>query len=174
LFVALWPSAPVLQCLADLLPALQAECGGRTIIRQNQHITLVFLGDVSAARVAGVQRAMRSAASHCFALQLDALAYRKRGGLLWARTTQMPDVLDALVRRLRTTLRDLGVSMDDRAFVPHLTLLRDARKPARVQVLAPVRWTVDEMTLVRSHLQPGGSRYEIVYRVPLTPRASSA
>jgi 2'-5' RNA ligase len=166
LFIALWPSAPVAQRLAQLTSALHEDCGGRKIIQQNQHITVVFLGGVAIGRSAEVQDAMRAAAGLAFELQLDAVAYRRRGGMLWARATQVPDALDTIVRQLRATLDQRGFSIEDRAFVPHVTLLRDARKPAQLHTLQ-ARWRVNELTMVRSHLDSGGARYEIVHRVPL-------
>jgi 2'-5' RNA ligase len=169
LFVALWPSAPVAQRLAQLTSVLHDECGGRKIIQQNQHITTVFLGGVTADRVADVQGAMRAAAGQAFELQLDAVAYRRRGGMLWARAAQMPDELDTLVRKLRAALGERGFSIEDRAFVPHVTLLRDARKPVlSLSHTLQARWHVNELTLVRSHLENGGARYEVVHRVPLS------
>jgi RNA 2',3'-cyclic 3'-phosphodiesterase len=166
LFIALWPTAAVAQHLARLTSALQAEYGGRKIIQKNQHITVVFLGGITIDRIADVQGAMRAAAGQAFELQLDAVEYRRRGGMLWARATQVPDALDTLVRRLRASLRDLGFAIEVRAFVPHVTLLRDARKPAQLGTLQ-ARWRVNELTLVRSHLDNSGTRYEVVFRVPL-------
>lgn len=167
LFVALWPSAPLLRHLAQLTSALHDECGGRKINKQNQHVTVVFLGNVAIGRIADVKNAMDAAAGSAFALQLDTVEYRRRGGMLWARATQVPDALDTLVRTLRTTLSEHGFDMEDRAFVPHVTLLRDARKPARPHTLR-ASWGVQELTLVRSHLENTGARYEVVHRVALS------
>jgi RNA 2',3'-cyclic 3'-phosphodiesterase len=170
LFVALWPSAPVARQLAQTTTALHAECGGRKIFEQNQHVTVVFLGEIKIDQRADVERAMRMACGARFELLLDAIDYRKRGGMLWARATQVPDALAALVSGLRTALRELGFAVEDRAFVPHVTLLRDARKPARATAIQ-ANWCVEELTLVRSHLDGKGARYEIVYRVPLAAGA---
>ena len=85
LFMALWSTAEVARQLARITAALHAECGGRKIAPQNQHITVVFLGEVGVDRVAEVQRAMQAAAGTPFELTLDKVEYRKRGGMLWAR-----------------------------------------------------------------------------------------
>lgn len=136
------------------------------ITPQNQHITVVFLGDVAAERSAELQGAMRAAAGPAFELQLDGVEYRRRGGMLWARATQVPDALVTVVGKLRASLGELGFATEDRALVPHVTLLRDARKPALSHTLQ-AHWRVNELTLVRSHLDSSGARYEVVYRVPL-------
>lgn len=166
LFIALWPSAPVACDLGRLTSALHDECGGRKIIQQNQHITVIFLGSVAIGCSADVQAALRAAAGPAFELQLDVIEYRRRGGMLWARATQVPDELDTLVRALRTTLGELGFKMEDRPFVPHVTLLRDACKPAQPHAIR-ASWRVQELTLVRSHLEHTGARYEVVQRVAL-------
>jgi RNA 2',3'-cyclic 3'-phosphodiesterase len=160
LFIALWPSVPVARELVQLTTALHAECGGRKIIEQNQHVTVVFLGDIKIDQRAMVERAMQRAAGAPFDLQLDAIEYRKRGGLLWARALRVPDALTALVSGLRTALGELGFMVEDRAFLPHVTLLRDAVKPARATAFQAA-WRVDELTLVRSHLDGKGARYEM-------------
>ena len=164
--MALWSTAEVARQLVRITAALHAEYGGRKIAPQNQHITVVFLGEVGVDRVAEVQRAMQAAAGTPFELTLDKVEYRKRGGMLWARAMQVPDALSLLVNRLRTALIELGFTVEDRAFVPHVTLLRDARKPLQSAALN-ARWRVEELTLVRSHLDRHGARYEVICRVPL-------
>lgn len=110
---------------------------------------------------------MRAAAGPAFELQLDAVEHRRRDGMLWARATQSPATLDTLVRKLRASLGELGFATEDRAFLPHVTLLRDARKPVQSHALQ-VHWRVSELTLVRSHLDGRGARYEIIHRLPLS------
>lgn len=170
LFLALWPPPQVAQQLQAMTVTLHHECGGRKIAQSNQHITVVFLGAVDPARIADIERVMQSAAQESFELALDRIEYRRRGGMLWARATQVPDALQGLVQRLRTALTALGFAAEARAFVPHITLLRDAGKPARLSVWADIRWLVRELTLVRSHLDHQGNfgaRYEVIVRVPL-------
>lgn len=135
---------------------------------QNLHITLAFLGNVSAARAQQVRHAIRSASGPGFELWLDQVQYRNRGGMVWMRANVVPPALAQCVLRLRTALLALEFTVEDRAFIPHITLLRDARRPARLPEIAPAAWLVSEVTLVRSILERSGARYEIDLRVPLT------
>jgi len=167
LFLALWPPPVVTRRLAQVTAALHAQCGGRSVSSENQHITAVFLGAVAATRMSDIECVMRAAACERFELTLDRLQYRKRGGMLWARAAQTPQALDALVRRLRAALAALGFAIEARAFVAHVTLLRDAKKPAAMPQFAPMHWPVDALALVRSTPGHGGARYETVFRVPL-------
>lgn len=168
LFVALWPPAPLAHCLADVAASLHTACGARAVPREHLHITVVFLGSVDSTRLGEVQQVMRASAGESFELALDAITYRRRGGMLWARATQSPAPLQALVQRLRTAFTASDFAVEDRAFIAHLTLLRDARKPAQLPLLATTPWRVDELTLVRSNLHHHGARYEIIFRQPLS------
>lgn len=132
-----------------------------------------MLGGVEGGRVAAVEQALHAAAGTAFVLELDALEYRRRGALLWARASQVPAALDELVRALSGALRELGFSVEDRALVPHVTLLRDARRPEHLPKFAPLRWQAVDITLVCSRLGRGGARYEIAGRVPLTRHPSA-
>lgn len=87
------------------------------------------------------------------------------------REIARPDV-QRLFIALRSALREFGVRVDERRFAPHLTLMRDARRPARLPDMMPVPWQAEEIALVRSCLDRGGARYDIVARVPLTDRSA--
>jgi 2'-5' RNA ligase len=166
LFIALWPPAASRKALARLAEDAQAICGGRKIPEQKQHVTLAFLGDVEVAEVPDAKAALSAAGRVDFEFTLDALQYRRNGGMLWARPTQTPAELLALVERLRTALRARGLRAEERPFVTHITLLRDAVKPVQVMKPAPVSWRVREVVLVRSRLAAGGAEYQVVHRAP--------
>lgn len=174
LFIALWPSRAAARQLAAMADVLHAACGGRKIPSANQHITLAFLGNVAPKQMAEVEGAMRSATGPCFDVRLDGVEYRKRGGMWWARATQVDPALELLVRRLREMLQACDLRVEHRAFVPHVTLLRDARPHADLPVTSPLTWRAREFTLVRSRLERDGARYEVILRVALARSANAA
>jgi 2'-5' RNA ligase len=165
--MALWPAPQAAKCLAQLTSVLHKACGGRRIPEANQHVTVVFLGDVDTARIGDLQQVMQSAAGASFELQLDQVEYRRRGGMLWARATQVPAPLHALVERLRAGLTGIGFEPERRVFVPHVMLLRDARRPAQCPLPERISWRAEELTLVRSNQDAKGVRYQIVLGVAL-------
>lgn len=171
LFVALWPPAQVAQRLAAVTAALRAQCGGRAVAVVNQHVTLAFLGAVASARMPNVHLALRTAARQRegggFDLTLDKLTYRRRGGMFWARASHTPHALEVLVHALRQALAALDFAFEARAFVAHVTLLRDARAVSPLPSIEPLAWTANEVTLVRSTLTRDGARYDIIAREPL-------
>lgn len=173
LFIALWPSAAAARQLAAVTDALHASCGGRRIPRENLHMTLAFLGSVMPGRVGGVEAAMRNVTGSGFELELDAVEYRKRGGLWWMRATHLAPNLERLVQCLRELLHASGLCIEHRRFVPHITLLRDARPCATGQPPMQVIWPAGEVTLVCSHLDRRGARYEVIHRVALKRTGST-
>jgi 2'-5' RNA ligase len=66
---------------------------------------------------------------------------------------------------------ELGHPPDQRPFAGHITLARSRRGDTDLRPFAGLplagHWTAAEVTLVASHLGPGGARYEIVESLPL-------
>ncbi|MGC2520161.1 MAG: RNA 2',3'-cyclic phosphodiesterase [Burkholderiales bacterium] len=162
LFFALWPEERVRAQLARWARELHAACGGRQGRPENVHITLAFLGNVDDARVAEVERAADAVAPRAFSLILDQPGYWKRNRIAWAGASVVPPELEALVADLRAALANARVAFDPKAFVSHVTLLRDASEPRAMPALPPIEWKPDSFALVRSEALPRGSRYEVL------------
>jgi 2'-5' RNA ligase len=161
LFFALWPDEEVRARLAHWSRELHALCGGRQIRPENLHVTLVFFGDVEDARVAEIERAAGVVAPRAISLVLDRPGYWKHNRIAWAGASVIPPELEALVGNLRSALTRAGIGFDDKGFVSHVTLLRDARAPQAMPALPSIDWRVDGFALVQSVTLPRGSRYEI-------------
>jgi len=133
--------------------------------RDNLHLTLAFLGDLSAERVADARAAADGLAAGSFELRLDRLGYWKHNRILWAGGESAP--LTALATALAERLRARSFRLDERPFAAHVTLLRDARCPALPALAEALAWPVAEFVLARSP-EPGKvGAYEIVGRWPL-------
>ena len=78
-----------------------------------------------------------------------------------------PDAARALVAGLATGLRSLGFKPDDRPYVPHVTLLRDARRAPAEPSLPAVVWPVHDFALIESVQRGKGRVYEVLRRWPL-------
>ena len=165
LFFAVWPDAPAVKYLHEAARDAQRHCGGRLMCRETLHLTLAFLGEVPAARVADATAVADDMSFAPFTLTLDRLDYWKHNRILWAGGESAE--LAMLATSLGDGLRAAGFRLDARPFVAHLTLLREARCEAP-PVADPVAWPVREFTLVESNLAPGGSRYDIIGRWPAT------
>lgn len=168
LFFALWPSDAVSRRLHDAARAAHPACGGRLMRRETLHITLAFLGNVPESRMSAAEAAAATVAGESFEFGLDRLACWKRNHILWAGCSVVPAALSGLADDLAQGLRQAGFMLEERPFVVHATLLRNAECAQTPPTLAaPIRWPVDNFALVESRRGETGSRYEVLRRWPL-------
>ena len=80
---------------------------------------------------------------------------------------ECPEALHALVAQLERALAAAGFRCDRRPYVPHITLLRDARRAPSEGRTSPVRWPVEEFVLVESVQLERARVYEALHRWPL-------
>jgi 2'-5' RNA ligase len=92
--------------------------------------------------------------------------------VLWAGGAA-PAALADLAARVRALLDAQGIRYDRRAFVPHVTLLRDLRREdaaaAAAAIEPPIQWWLDRAVLLRSAPDRQGSRYTEVRGAPARP-----
>lgn len=191
LFVGLAPGAATRARLAAAAAGLHealgpAARGLRFAAPETLHLTLRFLGEVEAARVAAVAGALRAAAAAAapFALEVGGagafpgpgrprVVFLSLGGDLAA--------LAALAAGLEARLVAAGFPPEPRPFRPHLTVARPrgrARPAGLAAALAAaggpaVPWAVAEATLFESHLGAAGARHEPLLVAPLGGAALS-
>jgi len=161
LFFALWPDAGVRRRVAEHCPR-----HGRLVPPQNWHVTLVFLGGVTARVRAALEQAADAADPEAFSLSLDRRGCWRRSGIFWLAASAVPSALQRLQLQLAEAAAEMGVPRETRPYLPHLTLARKAR-PEPETIIDPIQWRVDEFCLVRSELLPQGARYAVLRRWPL-------
>ena len=171
LFFALWPDATVRQQLAACNAALGAKLG-KAIPAQNLHLTLAFLGAVTASQ----RKAMLDAASDIrlahFDLRLDTLGYWSRPRIVWLGSKLAPPpALLQIVSALRQALPAAGLVADARAFQVHVSLRRKLLHRPLLPAVEAVFWPVQEFVLVESELGSTGSVYTIIQRWALEAEA---
>jgi len=145
------------------------------------HLTLKFLGDVEPTRVAELSQAAGRAAAGLapFGLAIEgAGTFPPRGAprVLWLGVRDASGGLARLQSALEDECAALGFARERRPFSPHLTVarLRDPRGAGPLAAahaaagFAEVAFDVAVMLVVRSHLEPRGSRYERVSSHPLS------
>lgn len=167
LFFAVWPDDAVRAALARRARSLHQECGGRMIAARNIHLTLVFLGNVATGRMPDLHALAATMAAPAFDLIVDAVEYWRHNRIVWAGTAACPEALRALVTQLTCASRKAGFRCEGREYVPHITLLRDARCSPTVQACGGVVWRADDFVLVRSLHRNGAVVYEVIGRWPL-------
>lgn len=169
LFVAVWPSAQVLDLL-DRLPRSDHPAV-RWTPRDRWHVTLRFLGEVDEGELPALSQALAAiaAARPARRVRLGPATARLGRSVLVVPVSGLDDLGEAVT----AATRELGARPEDRAFSGHLTIARARGKgavPARIAG-EPVEaaWDVMEVALVRSRLGGGGPRYDTMTCFPLAP-----
>lgn len=149
LFTAVWPPADVATAIEQLERPEHAAV--RWTTREQWHITLRFHGEVAEDDVAGGVEGLHE---------------------LGAMTAPRMVTLGPDTRRVRRSVLVIPVmGLDDLTDRAHLTVARARGNGPLPSELAglPLQatWHVDEITLVRSHLEPTGARYETLATVRL-------
>ena len=177
-FIAVDIPHSVQDALQQKINALYKNIGAspiRWVKADTIHLTLKFLGDVSASSVEDLTQILRTAADahHPFDISIGGLGSfpnSKRARVLFIRI-QAPAALEALQRGIESGAARLGYKPESRSFSPHLTIGRvrqrassgDLQKIHRVleettiDVLGIAR--VDSVHLYKSDLKPTGAVY---------------
>ena len=180
-FIAIPVPSAVIQVLDDAVKSLDSSIGEnvRWVRTEGIHLTLKFMGDIEGGMVDRVLDAMPAVVSQFspFELAISGLGVfpnPRRPRVLWSGVRGELETLAALQLAIDDALGKLGLRKEQRAFSPHLTLGRVRRDVAEGQLRrigqvmeggelsgAP-SWTADSVNLMRTELDPAGSRHYLV------------
>src|SRR5258708_7760558 len=172
LFVALDIPDDVRAAIGALIAKLRDACRSARWVRiEGAHVTLKFIGEVSAEKVADIKTSLPSVHfSAPITMSFRGLGFfpnERRPRVLWAGIEADPE-LGALATAVETALEPLGIAREQRAFSPHLTLARfDSPKgldPLRehIATAGPLEFGTSiakEFHLYQSVLKRGGAEY---------------
>ena len=161
LFFALWPREEVRSGLAEVMASLDVH-RAKPVPAENLHITLLFLGSVTAQTRICAEKIAEGIAGHPFELRLDQIGFWPQSGIVWLGARELPESLAALVRDLHLGIAGCGIDLDARPFKPHVTLMRKALVARRERPLVAVAWRVDDFALVESKATRDGSHYQVL------------
>ena len=187
-FVAIDLPPAIKASLATTTQELQAKLTGPEyawVLPNSIHLTLKFLGHVDADRIPAIAEALAGATKNVtpFNLRLEGAGTfpsGRRPNVIWAGLNGDLNALFALRALVESALADIRLSRERLSFRPHLTLarLRKRLSDGGVQALhqaltlvphnAVEPFTVDEVRLIRSELQPEGARYSALGTAKLT------
>ncbi|MGH8661044.1 MAG: RNA 2',3'-cyclic phosphodiesterase [Burkholderiales bacterium] len=165
-FFGVWPAPEVQRALEEIARRALSECGGRAVALRNIHLTLVFLGDLPRDRLATLETLASTVQGRRFNLTVDRLEYWRHNRILWAGASACPEALHALVARLQDAVAGADFRFDRRPYVPHVTLLRNARRAPEFDRCPAVEWPVDGFALVESAPRERGRAYQILRSWP--------
>jgi 2'-5' RNA ligase len=185
-FIAIEMPAEV-QDAMDKSTAKLKKALARPLVRwappHNVHLTLKFLGDVSAANLELLAQALKVEAEQNagFSLSIGGLGVfpnPRRPRVVWIGI-EAPAALQALQRSIEAAAAGLGYAPENRPFSPHLTIgrvnqnasasevqqIRASLEQTRVGALGIV--SVEAVQIFKSDLQPGGAVYTHLYTAAL-------
>ena len=157
LFFAVWPGDTASRQLALAAESLAALAGGKAMPPEKIHMTLAFLGSLDADRAA--RAAAASVEGDEIRMEIDQVGSFRRARVGWAAPSRPNARLAVLQERLAAKLKAAGFALEDRAFVPHATLVRKIAKAVPPAPMPPVEWRSRAFTLVES---TGSGRYEVL------------
>ncbi|HXH49385.1 MAG TPA: RNA 2',3'-cyclic phosphodiesterase [Terriglobia bacterium] len=178
-FVAIELPGSIREALAREQARFRAVCPDARWTRpEGIHLTLKFLGDISAQQEAQVKRALgQMERFEKFTLRAQGFGFfpdARRPRVFWAGLEAPPD-LARLAAQVENALAPLGFPPENRPFKPHLTMARfklpgpQRKLESLVAVLDnPLlgSFEVSEFFLWESRLMPGGAEYHKVARFP--------
>ena len=102
--------------------------GGRPAKKNNIHLTVKFLGEAADTR--SIAHAMDNVCRNTrdFYIELDELVFMNRLKIVWCSVKGDVKALSTLHSGIEDALSDCGFPRENRPFLPHITLVRDAYK----------------------------------------------
>lgn len=164
-FLALWPEPR----LAAQWHELGVPYAGHSMQANTLHMTLAFPGCLSQERIAQlIEFSSQLVLPRC-TLRLDHLGIWAHNGILWLGPDLLPDALAGFVVALHAGLRVRGFVLEERAFAPHITLVRKAspaQTDASIRLARPIEWPVRGWRLVASRPDIEHVRYVVLQEWP--------
>ena len=112
--------------------------------------------------------AAQSIEASSFELALDRFGYFPRAKIFWLGSREKPAGLTALYDQLGRAIAACGYQCEDRAYTPHITLMRKCTEPEFGDADISICWQVDEFVLVESTTTASGVQYQVIEKYALS------
>jgi len=147
---------------------------GNFTLKDNLHLTLVFLGEIPYEKVEFIQDAMDSVNMDKFKLLIKGIGSFKRNGgdIFWIGVERNKNIFE-LYNNLYEELTKRGFAIESREFKPHLTIGREVAlkdgfdKDAFADTIGQISVNVDKISLMKSERINGKLVYTEIYAKPL-------
>lgn len=155
--------------------------GVRWVGHNGIHLTLKFLGEVEEQQIAETESKLEHIASnfHPFSISISGpgvFPNIKKPRIFWVGLDEPTEYIQRIQQDIEKTLVPLGFEEEKRRFSPHLTLGRvkfngpTIEKIARELLRTTIKkqkFSVNELVLMKSDLQPGGAHYTPIKKIKL-------
>ncbi len=150
----------------------------KPVERENIHLTLKFLGNVSTTKLEEVRSALSKVTFPPFSLEIKgagAFPNLKRMNVIWVGVGEGWSQVELIFEQTEKLLHQLGFSRETRPFSPHITVARVKSGRKRDEIAAFLghlsdeifgTFPVESVRLKQSVLSPFGAKYSTLYEVP--------
>jgi 2'-5' RNA ligase len=162
LFYAAVPDAATrlqIEAAADTLPL---DAGAARVARHNLHLTLAFVGDISAVELPALRNIGAALTAPRFALHFDAYEYWPKPEVVVVAARTIPEPLERLWREVHAALAGHQWAQNPKRLRPHVTLARKVVQAPTLPALSAFDWRVREWCLMRADTSGGGAVYTVV------------
>jgi 2'-5' RNA ligase len=169
----------ILSRIASILSSLQALGGDlKPVDRENIHLTLKFLGNVSTPRLAEVKSSLQQLTFPAFTAEIKgagAFPNLNHMNVIWVGVNEGWSRVEQIYEQVEKLLSSLGFRRENRPFSPHITIARVRSGRKRDEIanflghLSEESFgtiTVDRVRLKQSILSSSGPKYSTLLEVP--------
>jgi 2'-5' RNA ligase len=162
LFFALWPDEEVTRQLARVASQLNIESRCRWVDPKNYHVTLAFVGEVPAAKIAMLQHIARALHVPGFTFRCDSIEFWRESQVVVAAAQAAPPALLDLWSKLND-----AIGLSRKHLRTHVTLARKVAQAPVPQAMSPIAWRATNFSLIRSDTGGAESAYTVLDTWPL-------
>jgi len=162
LFFALWPDDDVRLRVARHAIELAREAHGRATRAESLHMTLSFLGQIPDERIPELEACAQSVFARPFNFELNRAACFTRAGVAWLGSMEPPQELFDLQTILQAEMVAEDFRVDERPFMPHVTVARGIQIGLPLRDIPPILWAARSFCLVKAATEPNGAHYEVI------------
>src|SRR6266705_942859 len=169
----------ILSRITSILSSLQSLGGDlKPVERENIHLTLKFLGNVSAPRLGEVKSSLQQVIFSAFTAEIKgagAFPNLNHMNVIWVGVNEGWSQVEQIYEQVEKLLSGLGFRREHRPFSPHITIarVRSGRKRDEVarflQRLTEESFgtiTVDKIRLKQRILSSSGPKYSTLLEIP--------
>lgn len=170
--------AKILSQVESIMSSLVSLGGDlKPVERENIHLTLKFLGNVSATKLDEIKSALAHVTFPPFSLEIKgagAFPNLKRMNVIWVGIEEGWSQVELIYEQTEKLLHQLGFSRETRPFSPHITVARVKSGRKRDEIAAFLSHLTDEsfgtfnvenVRLKQSILSPSGPKYSTLFEV---------
>ncbi len=132
----------------------------------NYHMTLAFIGEVPAARLATAREIGASQRACGFTVRLDAYEYWPQAAVLVA-AGEIPSAMARLWERIHADLASHQLALNPPPLRPHITIARKVSQAPVSQAMSAFAWNVQTFSLMQSHRDSPQPIYTVLDTWPL-------